>query len=57
MTLFIACLLIYQFEMDWKFYVAAVVLWVLHISFWQGSYSYLKDAMNRLVQVVKSRRR
>lgn len=30
MTLFIACLLIYHFNMPWGWYVAAFVLWILH---------------------------
>ena len=31
MTLFIACLLIYHFDMEWWWYFAAVVLWMVHL--------------------------
>lgn len=34
MTLFIACLVLYQLGMDWKWYAAAGVFWLLHIFFW-----------------------
>jgi hypothetical protein len=57
MTLFIACLLIYEFEMDWKFYIAAVALWMAHIAFWHGTFANMQNALNSLVQLVKSRRR
>ena len=33
MTLFIACLIIYDFHMDWKFYIAAVVVWCMKLGF------------------------
>ena len=31
MTLFIACLLIYHYDMEWYWYVVAVVIWVSHV--------------------------
>lgn len=30
MTLFIACVLLYQFDWPWYWYPVAVVIWVLH---------------------------
>jgi len=30
MTLFIACLLIYHFDMEWWWYVIAFAIWVAH---------------------------
>ncbi len=34
MTLFIACLLIYHYGMDWWWYVFAVIIWMPHIAIW-----------------------
>ena len=31
MTLFIAILLIYHFDMDWWWYAIAVVIWIRHV--------------------------
>jgi hypothetical protein len=56
MTLFIACLLIYEFEMGWEFYVAALAIWIAHLTFWHGSFSNLQNALNGLVSLVKRRR-
>lgn len=37
MTLFVACLIIYQFDMNPWLYLAAAVLWLtLVTAFWQG---------------------
>jgi hypothetical protein len=30
MTLFIACILLYQFDWGWHWYPVAVIIWVLH---------------------------
>ena len=31
MTLFIACLLIYHYDMEWYWYLVAILLWASHM--------------------------
>jgi hypothetical protein len=52
-TLFIACLLIYEFELDWKFYIAAVAIWMGHVAFLHGALANLQNALNNLLSRVK----
>jgi len=34
MTLLIACLLIYHFDMEWWWYAIAGLVWLSHLKFW-----------------------
>jgi len=34
MTLLIACLLIYNFDMEWWWYAIAGLVWLSHLKFW-----------------------
>jgi hypothetical protein len=36
MTLFIACLLIYHYNLDWYWYAAAAALWLIRTSIYVG---------------------
>ena len=43
MTLFIACLLIYHFDMDWWWYAIAALIWISHVSFERHLTSTLRN--------------
>jgi len=55
-TLLIACLLIYEFELGWEFYLAAAVIWIGHVAFWHGSFANTQNALNSLLSRIKRRR-
>jgi hypothetical protein len=52
MTLFIACILIYKNDMDWKFYILAVLLWSIKLGIlagWRWLFDkQISDAESRL---------
>ena len=44
MTLFLACLIIYQFDMNPWLYAVAVALWAIHVAtFWLAQYRIYED--------------
>lgn len=47
MTLFIACILIYHFDMGWGWYILAVVIWGLHHASLEG---HAKDGALKALQ-------